>query len=87
MKEKKDYKKKSGELEKRISELEEWFSVEIKKRDRRIEELEREKALFMSSAMKEAEKRQESQFVMEKMKDRFEKMQNILRDERMKSKK
>jgi len=37
--------------------------------------------------MKEAEKRQESQFVMEKMKDRFEKMQNILRDERMKSKK
>lgn len=86
MKEKTNYKKKCAELEKRIGDLEEWYSSEIKKKDKKIGELEKEKALFTSSAMKEAEKRYEAQAVMDKMKARLNKMQNILKDDNMKSK-
>jgi uncharacterized coiled-coil protein SlyX len=86
MKEKTNYKKKCAELEKRIKDLEEWYSSEIKRKDKRIEELEKQKALFTSSAMKEAEKRYEAQVLMDRMKDKLNKMQNILKDDRMKSK-
>jgi uncharacterized coiled-coil protein SlyX len=86
MKEKTNYKKKCAELEKRIKDLEEWYSSEIKRKDKRIEELEKQKALFTSSAMKEAEKRYEAQVLMDRMKDKLNKMQNILKDDKMKSK-
>lgn len=60
------------ELEERIRKLEEWYSAEIKRKEKRIEELERERDLFRSAALKEAEKQRQAGAILERLKKRIE---------------
>jgi len=72
MKKEPDDKKRIRELEERIQKLEEWFTSEIKRKDKIIENLERERELFRSAAIKEAEQREQAASVMEKLKKKIE---------------
>jgi hypothetical protein len=74
------HKKRCAELQGRIEKIERIFSDELKRRDRIIENLEKEKTMFLSSAMKEADKRHEAECLAKELSSRLEKAKMIERN-------